>query len=589
MARYHTDDEIRRYDLMKLGVLLLLILLLGLTWIVTRDLAPLPLTGGEAAGTPVVEGIEAGEDGAMPVPTLGVPFINPITESPPPGSLTLSGTAGPGAQIVILVNGGVAGVASAGVDGAWSTALDLPAGNYTIQAQTVDNVGSIVGESQPVDITVGGETGAAAPVALNPPGFDALTGRYVFAGTAAPGATVTLTAGGAVVGTGPADEAGNFVIPVAPEAIAGDVVLQTSGDDGAVTQQSVPLKLGARPPSLDPSADVTADPESGAVVVPVRPDGLALSGRGEPGTQAELLVDGQSAGAAVVDVDGRWTASLQLAAGTHTLQLNTLDPGGNLLSSATPVTLTVGDVAAATPEPATPTGGAAETGDQTIAGLLAARPEFSTLASILETSEVADLLAATDPLTLFAPTNDAFALLPQRVIDGLTANPEALSAVIQYHLARGRHTLADLQVVQPATLNGRLLTIGNRDGRPTVNDAIITEADTPAANGIIHAIDRILVPPLAAGVRLPIIDDSGVATFTGSFLTIVGTAEPNRTILVELNGEPFGEAAVVSPEGGWSVSSDVTPGDYQIVAYMLRASEALEAISRPVALSVHSE
>ena len=202
---------------------------------------------------------------------------------------------------------------------------------------------------------------------------------------------------------------------------------------------------------------------------------------------------------------------------------------------------------------------------------------------------MAGLLAGPDPLTLFAPTNEAFDLLPQRVIDGLTANPEALSTVIQYHLTRGRHTLADLQVVQPATLNDRLLTIGSRDGRPTVNDAIITEADMPAANGIIHAIDRILVPPLAEGVRLPIIDDSGVATFTGSFLTIVGTAEPNRTILVELNGEPFGDAAVVSPEGQWSVSGNVSPGDYQIVAFMLRASDALEAISRPVALSVRSE
>lgn len=589
MTRYHADEEIRRYDLMKLGVLLLLILLLGLTWIVTRDLSPLPLTGDEAVGTPVVEGNENGEDAVLPMPTLGVPAIDPLLESPPPGSVTLSGTAGPGAQIVILVNGAVAGAASAGIDGNWSAAVDLPAGDYTVQAQTVDNVGSIVGESQSVEITVGGDAAAAAPVALNPPGFDALTSRYIFAGTATPGASVIITSNGTVVGTGTADEAGNFVIPVGAEAIVGDVVLQTTGTDGTITQQSDPLKLGARPPSLDPSADVTADPDSAAVIVPVQPDGLALSGRGEPGTQVELLVDGQSAGSAVVDVDGRWTASLPLAAGPHTLQLNTLDPGGNLLSSATPITLTVGDVAVATSEPATPTGGAAETSDQTIAALLAARPEFSTLASIMGTSEMAGLLAGPDPLTLFAPTNEAFDLLPQRVIDGLTANPEALSTVIQYHLTRGRHTLADLQVVQPATLNDRLLTIGSRDGRPTVNDAIITEADMPAANGIIHAIDRILVPPLAEGVRLPIIDDSGVATFTGSFLTIVGTAEPNRTILVELNGEPFGDAAVVSPEGQWSVSGNVSPGDYQIVAFMLRASDALEAISRPVALSVRSE
>ncbi|MBP6016487.1 MAG: fasciclin domain-containing protein [Candidatus Promineofilum sp.] len=589
MARYHTKEEIRRYDLMKLGVLLLLSLLLGLTWIVTRDLSPLPLAGDEAAGTPVVEGIENGEDVAMPMPTLGVPSIDPFPESPPAGSVMLSGTAGPGAQIVILVNGAVAGAASAGVDGNWSATVDLAAGDYTIQAQTIDNVGSVVGESQPVAVTVGGDADLTPAVGLNPPGFDALTGRYIFAGTTAPGTAVTITSNGTVVGTGLADDAGNFVVAVGVEAITGDVVLQTTDAGGTVTQQSEPLKLGAQPPSLDPPADMTTDPDNAAIAVPGQSDALALTGRGAPGTQVELLIDGQSAGSAVVDVEGRWATSLPLAAGPHTLQLNTLDPGGNLLSSATPITLTVGDVAAAATEPATPTGGAAETGEQTIAGLLAARPEFSTLASILGTSEVASLLAGSDPLTLFAPTNEAFDLLPQRVIDGLTANPEALSAVIQYHLARGRHTLADLQVVQPATLNGRLLTVGSRDGRPTINDAIITEADTPAANGIIHAINRVLVPPLAEGVRLPLIDDSGVATFTGSSLTIVGTAEPNRTILVELNGEPFGEATVVNPEGQWSVSGDVTPGDYQIVAYMLRASDALEAISRPLALSVRSE
>lgn len=589
MARYHTAEEIRRYDLMKLGVLLLLILLLGLTWIVTRDLAPLPLAGDEEAVPTGVAGVDNGEDEVMPMPTLAVPSIDPLLESPPPGSVTLSGTAGPGAQIVILVNGALAGAASAGVDGNWSAAVDLPTGDYTILAQTVDNVGSIVGESSSISVTIGGDAGATAPVVLNPPSFDALTGRYIFAGTAAPGAAVTITTNGTVIGNGLADETGNFAIAVDAGAIEGDVVLQTAGADGAVSQQSEPLTLGAQPPSLDPPAGVTADPESGAVVVPVQPDGLALSGRGEPGTQVELLVDGQSAGATVVDVDGRWATSLPLAAGAHTLQLNTLDPGGNILSSATPITLSVGDEALTTTEPAPPTGGAAEPGDQTVAGLLATRPEFSTLASIVETNEVAGLLAGSDPLTFFAPTNEAFALLPQRVIDGLTANPEALSTVIQYHLARGRHTLADLQVVQPATLNGRLLTIGSRDGRPTINDAVITEADIPAANGIIHAIDRILVPPLAEGVRLPIIDDAGAATFAGSFLTIVGTAEPNRTILVELNGEPFGEAAVVSPEGRWTVSGNVTPGDYQIVAYMLRASEALEAISRPVALTVRSE
>ena len=166
MARYHTAEEIRRYDLMKLGVLLLLILLLGLTWIVTRDLAPLPLAGDEEAVPTGVAGVDNGEDEVMPMPTLAVPSIDPLLESPPPGSVTLSGTAGPGAQIVILVNGAVAGAASAGVDGNWSAAVDLPTGDYTILAQTVDNVGSIVGESSSISVTIGGDAGATVAVAV---------------------------------------------------------------------------------------------------------------------------------------------------------------------------------------------------------------------------------------------------------------------------------------------------------------------------------------------------------------------------------------------------------------------------------------
>ncbi len=140
--------------------------------------------------------------------------------------------------------------------------------------------------------------------------------------------------------------------------------------------------------------------------------------------------------------------------------------------------------------------------------------------------------------------------------------------------------------MQPATLNGRLLTITSQNDALTVNDALVTEADIAAVNGVVHAIDRLLVPPLAVGVRPPVIDESGVPIFTGPLLTIVGTAEPNRTVLVELNGESFGQPVVVGPDGGWAVAGDVTPGEYRIIAYMLDAAGALQAISRPVTLPI---
>lgn len=576
MYRYHTDEEIRRYDLMKLGVLLLLLLLLALAWFTTRGQTTSGLLGDEAA-TPVAEAGEA----ASPMPTLRAPAIDIPATSPAPGNVTLSGTAEPGSQLIILINDQPAAAAITGVDGAWSATVALPTGDYTVKAQTVDNLGNVVSESQPATISVGNEASTETSSAPAPPGFDPVTGDYVFGGTVAPGSTVTVSSNGAVVGTAVADEGGNFAITVPAEAITGEVQIEVVDPAGNVTQQSEPIKLNARPPSLNLSPDMIVDPSTGAISSPATSTGTVLNGSGEPGTQVELLVNGTGIGSAVVDAGGAWSLPLNLPTGTYTLQFNTLDPGGTLLSSANPVMIVVGG---GTPQSETPSGEA--TAEQTIAGVLAARPEFSTLLSVLQTAGVTDKLNEPGPFTAFAPTNDAFAQLPQRVIDGLRANPQTLSEVLQYHIALGLYHAADLAVVQPATVNGRLLTVSQQGDLKLVNDAVVTETDIPASNGVIHAIDRILVPPLAEGVRPPIIDSSGVATFTGTFLTIVGTGDPNRTILVELNGEAFGQPAVVSPEGTWSVSGDVTPGEYQIVAYMLDTNDSLLAIARPVILQV---
>lgn len=605
MIRHRTDDEIRRYDLMKLGVLLLLLALLALTWIATRD--------REMAG-PVIDesATTAAELASVPAPTLGIPSINAPAEAQPPGSVALSGTSGPGAQIVILVDGRPAGAAIAGVDGAWSATVDLPAGDYTVQAQTVDNVGAVVGESTPIDIQVGqADEIAAEPAVMATPAFDALTGAYLFSGTATPGETITITSNGMVVGMGTADDTGAWSVSVAADAVGGEVAMQTTDAAGDLAQQSQPLKLNTRPPSLSVEGDVQRDPASGALVLPDRPEGVALSGRGEPGTAVEIVADGAPAATAVVDGNGQWSAVLALPEGIHVVQLNTLDPGGTLLAAALPVTVAIGEQAlaelpglaatagAATPdtattEAATPMAATPEAtsfpstagGEQTAAELLGSSPEFANFWAVLQGTELRATLAEPTAFTIFAPTNEAFDQLPPRVIDGLTANPQVLDQLLQYHIARGRYTAADLLIVQPATLNGRLLTIAPQGDSLAVNDAVVTAADIPAANGVIHALDRILVPPLAVGVRPPIIDVSGVPVFVGSFLTVVGTAEPNSTILVELNGESFGQPVVVGPDATWAASGDVTPGEYQIIAYMLDASGALQAISRPVTLPV---
>lgn len=605
MIRTRTAEEIRRFDLMKLGVLLLLIVLLFLTWLVTRGDGALDLVA-EAEATAVAEATAAAggltrEPGTVVAPTLAAPVITPPSGPLAPEGLTLSGLAGPGALVQLLADGQPLGQTSAGVDGVWSLATALPAGLHTLVAQTLDNVGSVVAESTPLTITVG-EAAAAQPAIT----FQPLADAWSLAGVAAPGAIVTVLAGGAPLAETTADATGAWSLTIPAAGLSGELAIQSTNAAGAAV--TTPLAIGPRRPGITAPGPITTAPDgSGLLVVPLGV--VTWTGQGAPGTQVEAVVDGQSVGVAVVDDAGNWSLPIELAAGQHTIQVNSLDlagvllaagqslavaadtavaetvvaegPGATPVTEATPSPETTPSAETTLPAEATP---ATQPPAATLLAALQSRPELSTLLAAVETAGLAEGLAAPGALTVFAPTNDAFAALPQSAVDALLANPEALAALLRYHVARGRYTAADLRVVQPATLDGRLLTVVAQGDGITVNGATVLAADVAAGNGLLHVVDRILLPPLAAGVRPPVIDESGVPVFVGPRLTVVGTAEPGRTIRVELDGEAFGEAAVVDVNGNWAVSGDVAVGEHRIVAFMLNDA-TLEAFSRPVALT----
>jgi uncharacterized surface protein with fasciclin (FAS1) repeats len=621
MIRHRSAEEVRRFDLMKLGVLLLLIVLLFLTWFATRD-SGLPDLLNEAEATAVVEatteaaaGSLTREPGIVPMPTLGMPAITAPTGPLAPGPLTFSGLAGPGAQVRVLADGQPLGLASAGVDGAWSLTAELAAGAHTLVAQTLDNVGGVVAESMPLTVSVGETAPTEEQLQTT---FDPLTDRWSLAGVAAPGASIAVLSGGAALGTTTADAGGAWSLDVPAAAVADDLVVQST--DAAGVTNSVPAPLGPRPPAIAAPGEVSTGADGTTLlVVPV---GVVVwTGQAAPGTQVEALVDGQDVAVAVADESGGWSLPLDLPAGDHTVQFNSLDAAGVLLAAgqalavsagaatvegpgtpiaeataveptpaaeSTPVTDATAIAEATSPAEATPgveMTPAAEFPADTILAALQGRPELATLLAAVQAAGLAETLTGPGAFTVFAPTNDAFAALPQPVVDALLANPTALSQLLQYHVVRGRHTAAQLRIVQPATLNGRLLTIAPQGDGITVNGAAVLAADVDAGNGLLHVIDRILLPPLAAGVRPPVINESGVPTFVGPRLTVVGTAEPGRTIYVELNGTAFGAPAVVDAGGNWQVSGDVGLGDYRIVAFMVNGA-TLEAFSRSVALVV---
>lgn len=120
---------------------------------------------------------------------------------------------------------------------------------------------------------------------------------------------------------------------------------------------------------------------------------------------------------------------------------------------------------------------------------------FTTLATALEAAGLVETLKGEGPFTVFAPTDEAFAALPEGALDALLADPEALAAVLTYHVLPAEVMSADLTEGQTAaTVQGEEVTI-TLEGGPMVNEAMISQPDVDASNGVIHVIDSVLMPP----------------------------------------------------------------------------------------------
>ena len=139
---------------------------------------------------------------------------------------------------------------------------------------------------------------------------------------------------------------------------------------------------------------------------------------------------------------------------------------------------------------------AGETTDKTIVEVAASDARFSTLVGLVQQAGLAETLS-TGTYTVFAPTNAAFAKVPKRTLDALANDPEALRAVLTYHVAEGR--LPARRVVRRrhiTTVNGAAIRVRVRGRRVVLNRrARVVKTDLAASNGVIHVIDRVLLPP----------------------------------------------------------------------------------------------
>ena len=126
-----------------------------------------------------------------------------------------------------------------------------------------------------------------------------------------------------------------------------------------------------------------------------------------------------------------------------------------------------------------------------------ATPSLSTLVAAVQAADLVDALSDENTqLTVFAPTNDAFAAIQDTVdLLLLPENKADLQNVLQYHVVSGKVMSTDLSDGMEVTaLNGDTLTITIEDGKVMINDAEVTLADVETSNGVVHVIDTVLVP-----------------------------------------------------------------------------------------------
>lgn len=226
-------------------------------------------------------------------------------------------------------------------------------------------------------------------------------------------------------------------------------------------------------------------------------------------------------------------------------------------------------------------------GGGSLADLAAADGRFATLLAAVGAAGLVEALQGEGPLTVFAPTDEAFAKLPEGTVESLLQeeNLDRLKEILTYHVVAGRVGLADaLAAGEAASLQGQTLSIRFAEGRVRVGDAAVLDADVAASNGIIHVIDSVLIPQVPVSTT----DLLGVARAAGSFSTLLAAIDAAGLTEVLQGAGPFtvlaptDDAFAKLPEG--TVESLLEEGNrdqlkailtYHVIAGSVSAGDAL--------------
>lgn len=140
---------------------------------------------------------------------------------------------------------------------------------------------------------------------------------------------------------------------------------------------------------------------------------------------------------------------------------------------------------------------AEDTSDKTIVEIAAGNDSFKTLVAAVKAAGLVDVLSSEGPFTVFAPTDEAFAKLPEGTLESLLKpeNKEKLVAILKYHVVAGK--VMSQQVVklkEAATVQGSKVSISTKNDTVMIDKAKVVKADIEASNGVIHVIDAVILP-----------------------------------------------------------------------------------------------
>lgn len=131
----------------------------------------------------------------------------------------------------------------------------------------------------------------------------------------------------------------------------------------------------------------------------------------------------------------------------------------------------------------------------TVAETAARTPQLSTLNKLIADAGLTETLKGAGPFTVFAPSDDAFKAVPAKTLAELAANKELLRSVLSYHVVAGKVTAASVKTGNLKSVQGANLGVGKAGDFVTVEDAVVTRADVAASNGVVHIIDKVMMPP----------------------------------------------------------------------------------------------